>query len=117
MYSHDKSQLNQQDLDDMEKAIRRQQDGGGSVERAPSMDHHREAPIEHHPQHSLSEVKIQKKDTKHHKKSVKFDETIVAQISTVAPEQHRILTSVRKALEVDADSDVEAASMVLNTTF
>ncbi|XP_035703273.1 cilia- and flagella-associated protein 36 isoform X2 [Folsomia candida] len=58
--------------------------------------------------------KGRKKDTK---KSVKFDETTVAEIATVAPEQHRMLTSVRKALEdVDLENDLETGAMNLDMT-
>lgn len=52
------------------------------------------------------------KGKKEGRKSVKFDETTVAEIATVAPEQHRMLTSVRRALDVDSDNDLEAGSMV-----
>jgi hypothetical protein len=43
--------------------------------------------------------------TKGAKKSVKFDETTVAEIATVAPEQHRMLTSARQALNMDENEE------------
>jgi len=43
--------------------------------------------------------------TKGSRKSVKFDETTVAEIATVAPEQHRTLTSIRKALDTEGSEE------------
>jgi hypothetical protein len=64
---------------------------------------------------TVPSTRMDLKGRKKESKSVKFDETTVAEIATNAPEHHRILTSVRRALEVNTDDsthDPEGVSMV-----
>lgn len=113
-----KSQLIQQDLADTGGPVTTADMGIESIQPA-RLHHEFTSSVQPTPSRPLPAKqglqginKGRKKDTK---KSVKFDETTVAEIATVAPEQHRMLTSVRKALEdVDLENDLETGAMVMD---